>query len=214
MGILRRKEVEVIKPPTGGWLEYKLNKQEMDYVWKCINNKKNGCKRELVGQIKASHLLEDKGDWFYCNTVLPLIHEYAKQLRDLGNDVPLIQMHPLCMSQWWVNYQRQGEFNPVHDHSGVYSFVIWMKIPTNHFQQNKNPIALESNGGKISVFDFHYTDMMGYIRPFSYEMNPEMEGTMLFFPSDLKHSVYPFYNCEEERISVSGNIKVNTRVSR
>ena len=43
MGILRRKEVEVIKPPTGGWLEYKLNKQEMDYVWKCINNKKNGC---------------------------------------------------------------------------------------------------------------------------------------------------------------------------
>ena len=123
-------------------------------------------------------------------------------------------MHPLCMSQWWVNYQRQGEFNPVHDHSGVYSFVIWMKIPTNHFQQNKNPIALESNGGKISVFDFHYTDMMGYIRPFSYEMNPEMEGTMLFFPSDLKHSVYPFYNCEEERISVSGNVKVNTRVSK
>ena len=32
---------------------------------------------------------------------------------------------------------------------------------------------------------------------------------MLFFPSKLNHQVYPFLNCEEERISISGNILLN-----
>ena len=29
---------------------------------------------------------------------------------------------------------------------------------------------------------------------------------MLFFPSSLSHQVYPFYECEEERITISGNV--------
>ena len=41
-------------------------------------------------------------------------------------------------------------------------------------------------------------------------MSPEDEGTMLFFPSQLDHQVYPFYDCDEERISVSGNIISDT----
>ena len=35
---------------------------------------------------------------------------------------------------------------------------------------------------------------------------PEDEGRMLFFPASLQHQVYPFYECEEERITISGNI--------
>ena len=38
------------------------------------------------------------------------------------------------------------------------------------------------------------------------EMNKKLEGCMLFFPSALNHMVYPFYNCSEDRVSVSGNI--------
>ena len=40
----------------------------------------------------------------------------------------------------------------------------------------------------------------------NYEMAPSREGTMLFFPSKLLHAVYPFYNCDKERVSISGNI--------
>ena len=109
-----------------------------------------------------------------------------------------------------VNYQKEGEFNPPHDHNGVYSFVIWMKIPTKHFDQNKNPISLKSNTHLISAFQFQYTNILGQIRPYIYEMNPEMEVTMLFFPAKLVHGVFPFYNCDEDRISISGNISLNT----
>jgi hypothetical protein len=34
---------------------------------------------------------------------------------------------------------------------------------------------------------------------------------MLFFPATLRHVVYPFFNCDGERISVSGNIILDTR---
>ena len=53
-------------------------------------------------------------------------------------------------------------------------------------------------------------DILGNFLSHSYEMNPKIEGTMLFFPSQLNHSVNPFYNCDEDRISISGNISLNT----
>ena len=85
-----------------------------------------------------------------------------------------------------------------------------MKIPTKHFEQNKNPISLKSNSSVISSFEFHHMDILGQMCRYTYEMNPKMEGTMLFFPSKLSHCVYPFYNCDEDRISISGNIGLNT----
>ena len=85
-----------------------------------------------------------------------------------------------------------------------------MKIPTKHEEQNKNPLASRSNSEKISVVEFSYSNILGQISSYSYEMNPEMEGTILFFPSQLKHCVYPFYSCDEDRISISGNIALNT----
>ena len=110
----------------------------------------------------------------------------------------------------WVNYQKQTEFNPTHDHKGVYSFVIWMQIPTEYNEQKENPIAKNSNSEVVSNFSFDYRDILGQYRYFTYEMSKEMEGKMLFFPSKLTHTVYPFYNCSEDRISISGNIFLDT----
>ena len=55
-----------------------------------------------------------------------------------------------------------------------------------------------------------YQNIIGGMQQFIYEMSKEMEGTILFFPSELNHIVYPFYGCKEDRISISGNIKLNT----
>ena len=37
-------------------------------------------------------------------------------------------------------------------------------------------------------------------------MNKELEGWMVFFPSQLNHFVYPYYDCDEQRVSISGNV--------
>ena len=107
----------------------------------------------------------------------------------------------------WCNFQRQHEFNPPHDHSGIYSFVIWMQIPTSYEEQKKLPICAESNAhGSISNFGFHYTNSVGRVSQFFYNMEKEAEGYMIMFPSEMKHEVFPFYENDGERISISGNI--------
>ena len=206
-----KREVRGIHPHNYGWYEIKLSTQEMNYLWKCIDNRKESHKDRLAGMIHESNILVDEDDWFWKNTLEPLVCKYASQMGNVGSNVPVNQYHPYYLSSMWVNYQKQTEFNPLHDHNGVYSFVIWMKIPTRHFEQNKNPIALRSNYPKLSTFEFRYLNTLGQIKEFIYEMNPEMEGMMLLFPSKLMHQVNPFYNCDEDRISISGNITLDTR---
>ena len=206
-------DARVIHPHNHGWLEKKLSTHEMDYLWKCIDKRKDSVKSTLAGNIYESNKIVDEEDWFFKNTLLPLIYQYGKDMGNIGDNIPVNQLHPYFLRQFWVNYQKQNEFNPLHDHNGVYSFVVWMKIPTRHFEQNKNPISMHSNTPVVSAFEFRYINTLGRICNFVYEMNPEIEGTMLFFPSRLQHEVHPFFNCDEDRISISGNIAINTKES-
>ena len=204
------KRLKIFSPPNSGWIEYKLNSQQMDYVWRCIKNKKRNTNKTLAGNISASYDLMDRGDWFYTNVALPLVHGYTEKFCNVGKSLPLTIKHPYCMDKWWVNYQKQHEFNPIHNHSGVYSFVIWMKIPYDCEKQNKKDIARNSNTPSIGTFQFSYLNILGEGMGKSYHLSPKDEGIMLFFPSTLYHMVHPFYDCDEDRISVSGNIRIDT----
>ena len=58
---MKKEEIKVIQPETLGWLEYKLNPQEMDYIWRCIGNKnKEKANNTLIGHLSGSHYLQDK----------------------------------------------------------------------------------------------------------------------------------------------------------
>ena len=202
--------IKAIRPSNGGWLEKKLSDQEMDYLWGCIDNKKGDHRNDLAGNISASNKLLDRGDWFYFNTLKPLCEKYKEEFENMGDDIGVSGSHPYYLHSWWVNYQNQTEVNPGHTHGGVYSFVIWMKIPTHYKDQQKLPISSNSTSGVISNFEFSYIDLFGRIRSYEYLMRPELEGTLVFFPAKMVHQVYPFFECDEERISISGNILVNT----
>ncbi len=193
-------------PPNMGWLEYRLTAEEYNYIWKCIENKKESHGHKLAGNIDSSYVLEDIDNWLFNKLLSPLEAEYEKSFSSLGKRVPINKYSPYYLERWWVNYQRQNEFNPLHDHSGVYSFLIWMKIPTSYEEQNLNN---PSNTKRISSVDFYFTDTLGHPMNYSYQLSPEMEGIMLFFPATLQHQVYPFYNCDDVRISVSGNLSLD-----
>ena len=209
---MENPDIRIIDPPNLGWIEKKLNKNEIIHLQKCIDERcKKSHKKELAGNIHESNSLVDINNWFFDNTLLSLCQIYADQFINLGDKIPINQKHPYYLGKFWVNFQKENEFNPLHDHSGIYSFVIWMQIPTKHLEQNKNPIALNSNSPKISSFEINYLNILGKIESYTYEMNPEIEGIMLFFPSEMKHQVYPFYNCDEDRISISGNIFIDTK---
>ena len=197
--------------PTGvGWLEIGLSKFVMARLQNYIEKAKENPVRhnqELAGNISKSLTLEDKDDWFLENVLDPLIGKYMENYPMYTDGMGVLTENPpLCLDKFWVNFQKQHEFNPLHNLGGVFSFVIWVKIPTDWREQHALPISVNSNAPKASDFEFHYTTMLGNTVPHSYFLDKTSEGSILFFPSKMMHTVYPFYNCDEERISISGNI--------
>ena len=203
--------VESIYPSNIGWLQIKLNDDEMKHLWNCCAEHKGDAKPNLAGNIDNSQDIIDKDNWFWNNVLLGCLNSYAKDFGNVGDKYPTSIPHPYFLSSFWVNYQKETEFNPLHQHTNaIYSFVIWIKIPTNYEDQKQLKIASNANSESISNFSFNYLDILGNNRGYIYKMSPSMEGTMLFFPSHLQHQVFPFYNCKEKRISISGNIAVDT----
>ena len=207
------KEINSFVPPNLGWLEVKLDDEELKFLWDCVNTPPQENKKpSLAGNISESWTLIDKDDWFFNNTLSKCMVRYAEAFKNLGEEFPTPHRHPYFLESFWSNYQKENEFNPIHKHSGIYSFVIWLKIPTSYDEQTQNPIAYGVNADAISNFQFVYTDIIGRSVQHTYQMDPQYEGCMVFFPAALKHTVYPFYNCKEDRISISGNIGINSSV--
>ena len=168
-------------------------------------------KGELAGNINSSIRLD---------TSNPLLEDFMQKVLPafIGNHIesygaPWRQVmkegDQWNLESFWVNFQKKHEFNPPHDHGGVYSFVIWLQIPTSYEEQRKLPIAVDSNADNhISNFAFTYTDILGKVKTFAYNMEKEAEGYMVMFPSTLLHQVFPFYKSSGERVSISGNINI------
>ena len=202
------------------WEDFYLPKKTMEHLWDSINNisaSHKDAKKTLAGNISKSNWLEDKDNWFYEN-VLKEITEYMFFNDSHKNyfDVYIAKMksHPkFYLKQLWVNYQKQHEFNPPHCHSGGngFSFVVFMKIPTHYKEQHALPFSANSNVPSASNFQFLLGHEEGEVQPLQIPLSPEDEGRLLFFPAWLVHQVLPFYECEEERITVSGNIMEQER---
>ena len=193
-----------------GWLEHKLNADELMHIWMCVDEHVSDAKPQLIGHVDRSINIKDIGDLFLFNTINPLINQFSTTFKS-GKHENIYKEHPYFLRDFWVNYQHQHEYQPIHNHGGAYSFVIWLKIPTDYEEQNKDNTAnFKLNG----VFEIQYLNILGESCMYRYQLTKKDEGTMLFFPSRLLHAVYPYYNCEEERVSISGNVWLNTDISR
>ena len=198
------------------WLDLRLTKQTMDHLWNDISEEnKDDHSAELAGNISKSETIIDKDNWFY-ETVLKKLTErmfyddwnnYRKYVVGKNED----EKPKFEMKSFWVNYQKQHEFNPLHDHTGLYSFVVFMKIPTHWKEQHALPISANSTAPIASDFAFVWSEKKGETCETRYfPLSSEDEGRVLFFPAHLQHMVYPFYECEEERITISGNIMLKS----
>ena len=114
----------------------------------------------------------------------------------------------MCLDALWVNHQKQYEFNPLHHHDGLFSFILFMKIPFLIKELRDISPGIDSNLNSSGRLQFVYA---GSSHPekiydmLNYDVDKSWEGTGLIFPSSFLHLVYPFYG-EGVRITVSGNI--------
>ena len=107
----------------------------------------------------------------------------------------------------WVNLQQKTEYNPIHNHDGVLSYVAWLDVPYKHENEVNLKQSRESRTKEFSAsFQFIYSTILGSISNEIYNVENGWEGRIVMFPAKLLHIVYPFYTSDGYRISIAGNL--------
>ena len=175
-----------------------------------IINKKHTTKanHDLAGNIQNEFLIMEG-----IPVLWPLIDQCIKAHFDKypGYFARISGMHKseqfsLELHSLWVNYQKKHEFNPIHIHDGLFSFVIWHKIPFKMDDEKARFPHMKETEIRAGHFVFLMPNELGHITSHSVPADNEWEGKMALFPAQLNHQVYPFYTSDEYRISISGNV--------
>jgi hypothetical protein len=177
-------------------------------------NNNLGIQKKLAGNLEEEYEIkidDEKISKDFLTIISGLIYEYEKRYYYPNSIQVLDNNLPYKLGEMWVNYQKKYEFNPLHKHPGIFSYVIWINIPYNIEDELKNPSSSNSNYNVPSFFQFVYNDVYG-TATHNIPIDKTYEGKMIIFPSFLQHVVYPFYTSDEYRISISGNICLETNV--
>lgn len=169
---------------------------------------------DLVGNLEESYNLLNNIPYYKFADVEQYILELCSEYE---NEFGLMGLHPIISSRLslelkmlWVNFQKKYEFNPVHHHTGLYSFVIWCKIPYDYREESELDLCKNSKMKYPGTFSFYFPDQNGRIEEHPIQLDPSYEKRIVVFPSSLSHCVYPFYTSDEYRISISGNLYLDS----
>ena len=204
--------------PNFGLIKAALSDEEIKPIKDEINSIKNNfndatkVNNNLAGNIEKEYELKSSRP--YIESLLLPLAEYYMNTNNYKNYVLENQnvyadlkntLTNIGLISAWVNFQSKHEFNPVHNHDGVLSFVIWVDIPFLMDDELKQSHVKDSNSTSVGNFAFLYTDILGYIKQLPFAADKNYSNGLLLFPAKLNHIVYPFFTSDKQRISVSGN---------
>mgnify|MGYP001211273049 CR=1 FL=1 len=98
-------------------------------------------------------------------------------------------------NDFWLNCQRSGDYNPIHNHGGSFSGVIFLKVPPQ-IDGTSFDGQLCFHGPEEYQIQAFRTGMVEYVLP--------VPGDFYIFPAWQTHSVMPFRG-EGERWSLAFN---------
>jgi len=204
-------EANVHKFNSAGYISCKLSDQLVSPIWKEVREIQADFEKATPYNNKLAGNIEHEYELTKCaESTFELIAPFVKSMDDVFNIVEnykvLNKPCPYMLEGLWVNFQKKHEFNPVHTHSGVYSFVLWLKVPYKMEDETARMASRNSRTNIPAHFQFSYIDSLGSIRQDLIPVDETYENTLVIFPAKLNHQVYPFYTSDEYRISVSGNI--------
>jgi hypothetical protein len=164
--------------------------------------------QNLAGNIQHEYNLKD------------LIPEFTPYIIELGKfykqnfpyNPRFISGSNIVLKDFWINFQKKYEFNPIHNHTGLFSFVIWLDIPYDIEQEIKLGPGNKSNNNLAGHFEFTYVNSLGDITTMPIPADKKFNGKICMFPSGMFHTVYPFYTSDDYRITISGNIKFSDQM--
>ena len=224
-------------PPSTEWLEFKKRKGYFPYAvekgWLIDEVPKDALSeldiivdqikdnndlyplytKKLAGSIDKEYKVE-MGDNVK-KYVTQLIRRYEKESGGfLQNNYSKLfsnnRVNLTFSDHFWVNFQQKYEYNPLHVHNGLFSFVIWHTVPYYIEDETKkgpgsNKQLLMDNFNENGCFSFAWHNGV-QMQTHEMPVDKTWEGKICLFPADLNHQVFPFYTSDDYRISFSGNI--------
>ena len=196
--------VNLVRTREPLWLSFKVPDDIKTEIEDTIENfkKERDASSTLAGHLEQQWYIDGTPKLTELMETLPSVYMEHSEVRgsSFAEDVYLENNIPFRFKSYWINYSKKGDFQPIHNHSGAFSFVIWVKIPYNIEEELS---LYNSNDNRAGTFRFSYLDPRG--RLISEKVDAvEWEG--VFFPSWLMHTVYPFKTTDDYRISLSGNV--------
>jgi len=150
-------------------------------------------RNSLAGKIESEVEIE-QGDNFTKMDLEELKYHFMHHLENiLGMKVVDMRFDSL-----WTNFQKPKEYNPIHSHSGLFSFVWYLDIPEVIRHEWKDSITSSPSDGMIQ---FH-SEESGRLLTF----NPRT-ADLFIFNAYQQHQVVPFQS-DVTRISLAGNISI------
>ena len=102
---------------------------------------------KLAGIIKEEYAYEKKED--YLPEVAQCLGIYDVAFQRWKSD-PYERKPEYMLTALWVNYMKQHEYNPPHDHSDQLSFVIFLKVPEEIKKEQKEYKGKSGGPGSLS----------------------------------------------------------------
>lgn len=184
--------------PNKGYIEASFPKENLEPIKQEIDfilNNENQCQQnkineKLAGQIEREYSIQHSKDYIE-NLMLPLVTEYIK-IFSHNKDI-LTEPGPICLDSCWLNLQRSNEFNPMHNHNGLLSFVLWISLPFTYEEEQLLGPGANSYSNVASTFQFMYLNCIGETCTYTLPADRSYENTVILFPSEMMHCVYLFF---------------------
>lgn len=206
-----RKELTIGYHPLGNKFGYYIDKVPQ-HILNELKIEIDKIQNDFDSGVKMNDALAGEIQHEYSLPIGEKVNEYIKNIADKFNNGCNFYRYkevPLELEkQLWVNFQKKYEYNPMHQHFGVFSFVIWYQIP--YYFEDEKKYNYKTSNCDHGHFNFIYAGMdygdILSVNELKLGIDKSAEGYMALFPSNLYHSVNPFYSSDEYRITVAGNI--------
>lgn len=198
---------------TPGILSFKLDKKHLDLLWKYIKRSAfsgwtfDENNNVLTNGHHQQWTLYDTTQIFEQEVLIPSINAYVNKW---GYPIDMKTTHwPVPeFNRFWVRFSNIGDYHALHDHQAIWSFVIWINLPTNW--QDEQGGKMGEKHPHASDFQLCYTNSVGRIQKQTYKLDRNQEGTMIVYPSDFPHQVYPHFTSDEFRVAIAGDVAISS----
>tara|TARA_R100001086_G_scaffold112785_1_gene57524 strand:+ start:944 stop:1543 length:600 start_codon:yes stop_codon:yes gene_type:complete len=173
-----------------------LLKEEIDAIKNLCSKKNKDYRENLAGIIKHEHEIDRKKMF---PIIAPYLQSYLQAFAEynpkrLGNKLELVTA--------WVNYMTKFETNPLHTHDDDLSFVLFTQVPKELKEEYNKNVGNTKPGAINFIYSLEQRKELMNQHSFF-----PLVGELFIFPACLNHYVNGF-QCEGERISISGNVRI------